>query len=58
VGEKAEVARAVEAHVLPLLASGQIRVPVAAAFPMEDATAGYERFSAGAKLGKVVLVNR
>ena len=58
VGEKAEVARAVEAHVLPLLASGQIRVPIAATFPMEDATAGYERFSAGAKLGKVILVNR
>jgi hypothetical protein len=25
---------------------------------MEDATAGYERFSTGAKLGKVILINR
>ncbi|HVB93872.1 MAG TPA: zinc-binding dehydrogenase [Acidimicrobiales bacterium] len=56
--EKAEVARSVEAHVLPWLSSGQVKVPVAATYPMADATAGYERFAAGAKLGKIVLVNR
>jgi hypothetical protein len=28
---------------------------VAAAFPMADAAAAYERFRAGAKFGKVVL---
>jgi NADPH2:quinone reductase len=57
VEEKAEVARAVEAHVLPLLTSGQIEVPVAATYPLAEADAGYLRFSAGAKLGKIVLVN-
>jgi len=33
-----------------------VRVPVAATFPMADAGAAYERFAAGSKLGKVVLV--
>ena len=53
--EKAQVAGAVEAEVLPLLAAGRIRVPVCATFPMAEAEAAYERFTAGGKLGKVVL---
>jgi NADPH:quinone reductase-like Zn-dependent oxidoreductase len=56
--EKAEVARRVEADVLPRLASGQIKVPLAATYPMADATLAYERFAAGGKLGKIVLVNK
>ena len=55
--EKALVARRVEAHVLPLLAAGRVRVPVAATFPLAEAAAAYERFAAGAKLGKIVLVS-
>jgi NADPH:quinone reductase-like Zn-dependent oxidoreductase len=55
--EKANVAAAVSAHVLPLLASGRVRVPVCETFPLSEATAAYERFSGGGKLGKVVLVN-
>jgi putative PIG3 family NAD(P)H quinone oxidoreductase len=55
--EKAMVARSVEQHVLPLLAAGTIRVPIDAAVPMAEAAAGYERFAAGGKLGKVVLVS-
>jgi NADPH:quinone reductase len=54
--EKADVAAAVAAHVLPLLAGGRVRVPVCATFPMAEVTAAYEHFSAGGKLGKVVLV--
>ncbi|HVB90584.1 MAG TPA: zinc-binding dehydrogenase [Acidimicrobiales bacterium] len=54
--EKANVAAAVAAHALPLLAAGRIRVPVCATFPLSEAGAAYERFSAGGKLGKVVLV--
>jgi len=54
---KAAAARAVEHSVLPLLASGALRVPIAAEYPMADAAAAYERFAAGAKLGKVVLVS-
>jgi NADPH:quinone reductase-like Zn-dependent oxidoreductase len=54
--DKAVAARAVERHVLPLLADGRVRVPVEATFPMAEASAAYERFAAGGKLGKVVLV--
>jgi NADPH:quinone reductase len=55
--EKAAVARGVEEQVLPLLADGRVRVPVADTFPLSEATGGYERFAAGGKLGKIVLVN-
>jgi NADPH2:quinone reductase len=54
--EKAQVARRVEAAVVPLLAAGRVRVPVAAAFPLAEVAEAYERFRAGGKLGKVVLV--
>jgi len=54
--EKALAARAMERHVLPLLADGTVRVPVADAFPLEEAEPAYERFAAGGKLGKIVLV--
>jgi NADPH2:quinone reductase len=55
--EKGNLAAAMTAHVLPLLASGAVTVPVCATFPLAEATAAYERFGAGGKLGKVVLVN-
>ena len=35
----------------------RVRVPVEATFPMAEAAAAYERFAAGGKLGKIVLVN-
>jgi NADPH:quinone reductase len=54
--EKALTARAVERSVLPLFASGALKVPVAATFPLADAAAAYDRFAAGGKLGKIVLV--
>jgi NADPH2:quinone reductase len=53
--EKAVAARRVEAGVLPALATGRVRVPVAATYPLERAEEAYERFGAGGKLGKVVL---
>ncbi len=53
--EKALVARRMERHVLPLLASGRVRVPIAQSFDMADAAAAFERFAAGGKLGKIVL---
>jgi NADPH2:quinone reductase len=54
--DKAVVAAAVEHHVVPLLAARRVRVVVEATFPMDDATAAYERFAQGGKLGKIVLV--
>jgi putative PIG3 family NAD(P)H quinone oxidoreductase len=53
--EKAQAARAVEHSVLPLLADGRIRVPVAETFALAQAEAAYDRFAAGAKFGKIVL---
>jgi NADPH:quinone reductase len=53
--EKAMTARAVERSVLPLLASGAVKVLVAATYPLEDAVAAYDRFAEGGKLGKIVL---
>jgi NADPH2:quinone reductase len=54
--EKALVARRLEREVLPLLATGAVTVPIAATFPLDAAAAAYERFAAGGKLGKIVLV--
>jgi putative PIG3 family NAD(P)H quinone oxidoreductase len=54
--EKALTARAMERHVLPLLAAGRVRVPVAQTFPLDAVQEAYERLAAGGKLGKIVLV--
>jgi NADPH2:quinone reductase len=54
--EKADVAAAVAAHVLPALAAGRVRVPVCETFELSAAGLAYERFASGAKFGKVVLV--
>jgi NADPH2:quinone reductase len=54
--DKAVATRAVERHVLPLLADGRVRVPVSATFPMSDASAALAAFVAGGKLGKIVLL--
>jgi NADPH:quinone reductase len=54
--EKAAVSRAVLDDVVPLLAMGNIGVPVAEQIPMARASEAYERFAAGGKFGKIVLV--
>jgi NADPH:quinone reductase-like Zn-dependent oxidoreductase len=54
--EKAAVAAAVTAHVLPLLGAGRLQVPVSETFALAAATAAYARFAAGGKFGKIVLV--
>jgi NADPH2:quinone reductase len=53
--EKAQLARLVERHVLPLVTAGRLSVPIAAVHPLEDAPAAYDRLDAGGKLGKIVL---
>jgi NADPH:quinone reductase len=55
--DKAQAARRVERQVLPLLVRGAVTVPIAATFPMSDAAAAYDRFAAGGKLGKIVLLS-
>jgi NADPH:quinone reductase len=53
--EKALTARALERTVLPSLASGALRVPIAETFPLDQAVEAYDRFAAGGKIGKIVL---
>jgi NADPH2:quinone reductase len=55
--DKAQAARRVERQVLPLLVRRAVTVPIAATFPMSDAAAAYDRFAAGGKLGKIVLLS-
>src|SRR4051812_2070858 len=43
--EKAIAARLVERHVLPLVESGDVAVPVAATYPLERIGEAYERFT-------------
>ena len=58
IEEKAVAARLVEKMVLPGFASGDLIVPVAAEYPLAEAAGAYERFKAGAKLGKIVLTTQ
>ena len=54
--QKADAARLVERHVLPLIESGAVKVPVAETFPLDQVEAAYERFAAGGKLGKIIVL--
>jgi NADPH2:quinone reductase len=54
--EKAAAMRAVEQQVLPNFENGTLRVPVAETFPLDRAEEAYDRFAAGGKLGKIVLL--
>jgi NADPH2:quinone reductase len=54
--QKAIATRLVEKEVLPLFEDGRLTVPVAETFPLDGAERGYERFEAGGKLGKIVLL--
>lgn len=53
--EKALTARALERSVLPLFATGALRVPVHKTFSLERAAEAYDAFVVGGKLGKIVL---
>jgi putative PIG3 family NAD(P)H quinone oxidoreductase len=54
--EKAIATRLVEHEVLPLFDAGALTVPIAATYPLDEVEQAYERFAAGGKLGKVVLL--
>jgi NADPH:quinone reductase-like Zn-dependent oxidoreductase len=53
--EKAMTARAFERSVLPHLATGAVKVPMADTYPLDEVNAAYDRFTEGGKLGKIVL---
>jgi NADPH:quinone reductase len=54
--EKALTARGVERSVLPLLATGRLKVPIAETFPLDQVAEAYARFAAGGKFGKIVVL--
>jgi NADPH:quinone reductase len=54
--EKARAMRLVEHEVLPLFEEDELDVRVAATYPLAEVEQAYERFEAGGKLGKVVLL--
>ena len=53
--EKALAMRRVEAEVLPLFASGDLEVPVAATYELDRVEEAYAQFAGGGKFGKIVL---
>jgi len=55
IEQKAATARGMERSVLPLLAAGAVKVPVAETYPLDQAPAAYEHFQGGGKLGKIIL---
>jgi NADPH2:quinone reductase len=54
--DKAIAMRLVEKEVLPHFDSGALTVPVAETYEIDRVEDAYERFTAGGKLGKIVLV--
>jgi len=55
VEDKAAIARAVEEHVLPLIAKGTVRPLVDSTFPLAEAGRAQARMESGAHIGKIVL---
>ena len=53
--EKARLIAAVEATAWPWVASGAVRPPVDATFPLDQASAAHLRLEAGGHVGKIVL---
>jgi NADPH:quinone reductase len=56
VPDKGAIARAVEQHVLPLIAAGKVRPVIDGTFPLAQASAAHARMEASAHIGKIVLV--
>lgn len=55
VAEKAEIARALEAKVWPLLAQGRCRPTIHATFPLEKAAQAHELMESSVHVGKIIL---
>jgi len=53
--EKARLIAAVEAVAWPWVASGALRPPVDAVFPLEQAAQAHRRLEDGAHVGKIIL---
>ena len=56
IADKGAIARAVEEHVLPLIAAGKVRPLIDSTFPLAQAAAAHARMETSAHIGKIVLV--
>ena len=57
VADKGAIARAVEDHVLPLLAAGRVRPVIHRTFPLRDAAAAHALMETSTHIGKIVLTS-
>jgi putative PIG3 family NAD(P)H quinone oxidoreductase len=55
VEDKAAIAAAVEAHVLPLIAQGRVKPLIDSTFSLDQAAAAHARMESSAHIGKIVL---
>jgi NADPH2:quinone reductase len=55
VPDKGAIARAVEQHVLPLIAAGNVRPLIDSTFPLRQAAAAHAKMETSAHIGKIVL---
>ena len=55
VEAKGDIARAVEAKALPLIAAGQVRPIIDSTFPLAEASKAHARMETSAHIGKIVL---
>jgi NADPH2:quinone reductase len=55
VADKGAIARAVEEHVLPLLAAGRVQPLIDSTFPLAQAAAAHARMETSQHIGKIVL---
>jgi NADPH2:quinone reductase len=52
---KGRIARAIEEHVLPLIVSGKIKIPIDGTYPLARAAEAHARMESSAHIGKIVL---
>src|SRR5262249_1333306 len=55
VADKGAIARAVEDHVLPLLAAGKVKPVIYRTFSLQDAAGAHRLMESSAHIGKIVL---
>ena len=55
MADKGAIARAVEEHVLPLVAAGRVRPLIDSTFPLAQAAAAHARMETSQHIGKIVL---
>jgi NADPH2:quinone reductase len=55
IEDKAAIARAVEQHVLPLIAAGRVKPVIDSTFALDQAALAHARMESSVHIGKIVL---